>query len=236
MALEDKKHVLAEQTLESGVAEGLCNLYVCDYNQFKVLSLYSDLNRHLIAYKVLHQGDYYQEPWLNQSFRSVQQVDFNLDIQLLPAHFAQGNVKETVPFVVEGRQASINSNHFIYGISRYNELRPELIKVYLFKHEQYFNIIIFKEKACVFCNTFNCQNDTEMLYFTLSALQTVECKQDDAAVFIDYPLSTLPQTAAFLKPYFKSVQVLQMDMDLSEDDFEQLPQLLFINYAMSLCE
>ena len=121
------------------------------------------------------------------------------------------------------------------GIVNYNALRFETVKVYLFKCESVLNILIFKDKTCLFSNAFSCQNETEILYFVLAALEASDCKQDDANLFLDFNLTSNDEVVSFLMPYFKSVSALKFESDVLDEEILDLPELLFINYAMSLC-
>jgi hypothetical protein len=230
-----KKHIIAERYLETGVAESLSNLFVCNYPKFKVLSLYSDLSKRLLAYKILHQTKDVVDTWFDSGFKEIITVDFNPNFNLVPNQFSIHNHSDSAlfGFQIEGDQ--ISSKHFVNGIARYNALRFETVKVYLFKSDTLLNILIFKDKTCLFSNAFSCKNETEILYFVLAALESSECTQGEANLFLDFNFATNDTVAKFLKPYVKSVSVLRFESDVLDDEILNLPELLFINYAMSLC-
>lgn len=237
METGSKKHIIAEHYFETEIADSLCNLYVCNYSDFKVLSLYADLNKRFIAYKILHQGEHSNEVWLNTDFNRIIEVDLNPEFTLVPLQFETDSkpINQTIGFSVQGTRP-IQSNHFVYGIAQYNFLNPEPVKVFLFKQEGLVNVLIFKDRNCVFSNVFNCQNETEILYFVVSALQTSDCQQAQTALYLDYALSIDSKTLNFFTPYFQSVSHLKLEMEQLDQEILHLPELLFINYAMSLCE
>lgn len=235
METGSKKHILAERYLETGVAESLSNLFVCNYSNFKVLSLYSDLSKRLLAYKILHQNADENDAWLDTEFNKTTTVDFNPNYKLIPSQFsiALGSNDAEFGFKIEGDY--IRQNHFLYGVAKYNALRFESVKVYLFKSESTLNVLIFKDKTCLFSNAFTCHNETEILYFVIAALEASECTQEHANVFLDFELGVNKPVSAFLMPYFKSVSALRFEGEGLDEEILNLPELLFINYAMSLC-
>lgn len=235
METSSKKHILAERYLESGVAESLSNLFVCNYPKFKVLSLYSDLSKRLLAYKILHQSEELNDPWFDTAFKETFTIDFNPNFNLVPTQFSNSSNSHTSEFgfQIEGNQ--ISSNHFLNGLAKYNSLRAEAVKVYLFRSNDILNVLIFKDKTCLFSNSFSCHNETEILYFVLASLESSECSQEETNVFLDYNLATNEAISSFLQPYFKSVSALKYESDALDEEILNLPELLFINYAMSLC-
>ena len=236
METGSKKHIVAERYLETGVAESLSNLFVSNYPSFKVLSLYGDLSKRLIAYKILHQSEDVSDPWLETEFKEVITVDFNPEFNLVPIKFSDNAkvVGSDIGFHIIG-DVSISSNHFAYGIASYNALRMESTKVYLFQQNNSLNVMIFKDRSCVFSNSFVCQNETEILYFVLNALESSDCTQGEANVFLDYHLASNESVRSFLSPYFKSVSNLRLENAFLDEEIIDLPELLFINHAMSLC-
>ena len=236
METGSKKHIIAERYLETGVAESLSNLFVSNYPAFKVLSLYADLSKRLIAYKILNQSEGIIDPWFDAGFKDIITVDFNLEYSLVPIQFSDNSssFSNSTGFQIQGNKL-ISSNHFVYGIAEYNALILESSKVYLFKLDNILTVMIFKDKSCIFSNYFVCQNETEILYFVLSALESSDCAQDEANVFLDYHLASNGSAKQFLSPYFKSISNLRMENDLLDEEILDLPELLFINHAMSLC-
>jgi hypothetical protein len=235
METVSKKHIIAERYIETGVADSLSNLFVCDYADFKVLSLYSDLSKRLLAYKILHQSEEANDSWFDAEFNKTVRVDFNPNYTLVPSQFSTViNLNDSeFGFHIEGNH--IASNHFVHGIAKYNALRFESIKVYLFKSVSILNVLIFKDKTCLFSNAFPCHNETEILYFVLAALEASDCTQEHANVFLDFDLGLNESLSTFLMPYFKSISTLKFEGDGLDEEILNLPELLFVNYAMSLC-
>jgi hypothetical protein len=235
METGSKKHILAERYLETGVAESLTNLFVCNYSNFKVLSLYSDLSKRLLAYKILHQNADANDAWLDTEFNNTITVDFNPNFKLIPSQFYNplGSNDAEFGFKIEGEH--IRQNHFVYGVAKYNALRFESVKVYLFKSESILNVLIFKDRTCLFSNAFACHNETEILYFVIAALEASDCTQEHANVFLDFDLGLNESLSTFLMPYFKSISTLKFEGDGLDEEILNLPELLFVNYAMSLC-
>ena len=235
METSSKKHILAERYLETGVAESLSNLFVCNYSNYKILSLYSDLSKRLLAYKILHQNADANDAWLDIEFNKTTMVDFNPNFKLIPSQFSNTLSLSDAEFGFKIEGDHIAQNHFVHGVAKYNALRFESVKVYLFKSESILNVLIFKDKTCLFSNAFTCHNETEILYFVIAALESSECTQEHANVFLDFELGVNKPVSEFLMPYFKTVSPLRYEGEGLDEEILNLPELLFINYAMSLC-
>ena len=232
-----KKYTVAERAFETDVSEKLCRLFVSDFKDFQVLSLYSDLSKRLLAYKILQQNDGPQDVWLSTGFLETIRVDFNPVFELVPHQFSATSAEKATfnPAYTVECHTSPGFRHYAEGLYAHNAKRTEAVRVYLFQNDTNLNILIFEGRNCVFANSFVCQSETEMLYYLLSALQVAGINQDAASVFLDYNLYTDGKTAAFLTPYFTSLQSMVPDMENPDPEIPNLTELLFPNYLLSLC-
>jgi hypothetical protein len=227
-----KKYIIAERFFETGVQDHLCKLFVSNFQDFQVLSLYSDLRNELLAYKVIQQNSDLIDPWLETPFMKIQKVDFNPSFDIIPNIASENNRHNfnIVPLSPFGHL------HYIEGVFEYNLAFQEHTKIYLFKQNSDVNILVFQNEKCMFSNSFTCKSDTEILYFVLNALEITNLDKNLANLYLDYNLSKDSSFVNFVKPYFVSVKSLQIPMDNPDPEVPFLMELLFPNYLLSLCE
>lgn len=233
METGSKKHIIAERFLDSGISVQLCNLFVSDIADFKVLSLYSTLNRKLVAYKVITLVDAAHEEWLNDSsvFNDVFYLNTDPDFELLPASFSELPSKYNSEFVVKTQNKGI---HLIYGIHHWMKDNNGNAIV-AFGHDDLLSVLIFDHDKCCFANTFKYADQTEFLYFVINAMQLVGVKQEEAHLKLDYQCFHKYGLAEFLSSYFQSVEPLQVPFDDPDPEIDDLPELLMPNHLLSLC-
>lgn len=230
-----KKYIVAEGFFDSTVSEGLCNLFVSDLKQFRVLSVYSDLSKKLLAYKIMHQDPQATDIWLSTQFLKTIHVDFNPHVELIPRKFSDSN-NSTLQITFSVQPESVEGNqHYANGLFLYNQSLNEQSRIFLFKQDDFLSIYLFSGKNIVFSNTFECKNETEILYYTLNALQISNIKQDDTTLYLDFGLASDNSFTTFMKSYFKSVQNMQADMSNPDTEIPFLLELLFPNHLLSLC-
>lgn len=227
-----KKYTIAERYFETGVQDHLCKLFVSNFPDFQVLSLYSDLRNELLAYKVIQQNSESIDPWLETPFMKIQKVDFNPNFDIIP-NIATENKQHNFNIVPV---SPFGHKHYIEGLFEFNLLFPEQAKVYLFSKNSDVTILVFKNDKCLFSNSFRCNSDTEILYFILNALEVSKLDRSSTQLYLDYTLSKDSSFVHFVEPYFKSVKSLQTPIDNPDNAVPFLLELLFPNYLLSLCE
>lgn len=236
METGSKKHVIAERLLDSGVPLNLCNLFVSDYGNLKILSLYSALSKKFLGYKVFNTSDVDADDWLyNQNFNGVYHCDFNPDVELIPNVFASSaeTASANHNFVIDANLKT-NHIHFLNGLASYfaNSAGTDLV---LMLHHDLLSLAAFDKGKCVFYNVFPCNDLTEMLYFTVSALHTAGLPQLETHVHLDLQSFQVKGLTEILDPHFNQIDALKIPSGNPDQAIDYLPELLFFNYAVSLC-
>lgn len=229
-----KKYIVAEGFFDSNVSEGLCNLFVSDLKQFRVLSIYSDLSKKLLAYKIMLQDTQATDIWLSTQFLKTIHVDFNPHVELIPRKFSDSINYQQIPFSVQP-ESIVGFLHYANGLFLFNQSLNEQSRIFLFKQDDSLSIYLFSGKNIVFSNTFECHNETEILYYTLNSLQVSNIKQDDTTIYLDFGLASDDAFTAFIKSYFNSVQNMKADISNPDTEIPFLLELLFPNHLLSLC-
>lgn len=236
METGSKKHVIAERLLDSGVPLNLCNLFVSDYGNVKILSLYSALSKKFLGYKVFNTLEVDADEWLyDQNLNNVYHCDFNPDVDLIPNVFATPAASATTNqnFTIDSNLKN-NHIHFLNGIAAYfaNSTGTDLV---LMLHHDLLSIAAFDKGKCVFYNVFPCNDLTEMLYFTVSSLHTSGLPQLETHVHLDLHTAQVKGLKEILEPHFNQIDVLKVPSGNPDQAIDHLPELLFFNYAVSLC-
>jgi hypothetical protein len=233
METGSKKHIIAERFLDSGISMQLCNLFVSDIADFKVLSLYSTLSRKLVAYKVITLADASNEEWLNDSslFNNVFFLNTDPDFELVPASFSDAPSKHNSDFNIATQNKGI---HILYGINQWMQDQKGYT-VFAVGHDDLLSVIIYHNSQCCFANTFKYADQTEFLYFVINAMQIAGVKQEDAQLKLDYACYHKYGLLEFLSPYFLSVEPMTVPFDDPDPEIDHLPELLMPNHLLSLC-
>jgi hypothetical protein len=235
----NKKHIVAERILETDVSNTLCKLFVSNFPDYQVLSVYSELSKKLIAYKIILQNSEQKDAWLETNFAETCEVDFNPIYDLIPNSF---RVKSTEQNHLNSQLYAISPEppkgfkHYTQGLYYFNASKIGDCKVYLFWKDQHLDIVIFNAKTCLFANAFICNSETEMLYYILNAIQLSGNKQDNAQIFLDYNLLQQSSFMDLLQQYFTQIEHLTPPFENPDTEVPQLQELLFSNYLISLCE
>ncbi|HEY1047350.1 MAG TPA: DUF3822 family protein [Bacteroidia bacterium] len=231
-----KKHVIAERLLDNGVPLNLCNLFVSDYGHVKILSLYSALSKKFLGYKVFNTLEIDSDDWLyDQKLNNIYHCDFNPDVNLIPSVFA-GQSEYSTSNQNFALEANLKNNHihFLNGLSAYfaNSNGSDLV---LMLHHDLLSIASFSKGKCMFYNVFPCNDLTELLYFTVSSLNTAGLPQLETHLYLDLHTSQVKGLKELLEPHFNQVDVLKIPSGNPDQAIDHLPELLFFNYAVSLC-
>lgn len=229
-----KKHIVAEGYFETEISPALSKLFITDFPDFRVLSLYSELSNQFLAYKIVHRLAGNGDAWLHAEYALTRSVDFNPEFELLPPAFADNAAKDPYPFVILP-ESPAGSLHFAYGLARYHALRPENQTLYLFRSAAQYSIFVFSGKDCRFANSFECHSETEVLYFIVSAMAVCDMEPQNTAVLIDYNIAGDQKLRNYLKPYLRPLQTMKPAMENPDAEIPLLPELLFPNYLLSLC-
>ncbi|MCC6818183.1 MAG: DUF3822 family protein [Bacteroidia bacterium] len=231
---ENKKNVIAERIVDEGIPLNLCNLFVSVIDEFKVFSLYSALSKTFVGYKVVLNEDEYIDPILNQTYNAIYSITSNPDFEIVPKGFVSGKSPEIDANFNVDTTAITNEIHLAYGLGKLAQ-SSENAKIWIFTHAQILSIFIANHKQLVFANSFNYNDQTEILYFIINALSIAQINQNEADLFIDYSASKKFGLIEFLEPYFKSVSKLSVPFENPDPEIENLPYLLSINHMVSLC-
>ena len=232
METGSKKHIIAERILDSGTSFQLCNLFISDIGNYKVLSLYSILSKKLSGYKVLNLQDAMQDEWLLKGgFNAVYNLNNHLDFELVPTNFSQQTSNYNNTFSVVPESSGI---HIVYGIDRFMQEHKDCSVIVLGSHDLA-GILIYNKNQCVFSKSFKYADQTELLYFVVNAMQNSGVKQAEANVILDYYCAHQFGLIDFLSPYFKSVSALQIPFENPDSEINDLSELLMPNHLIALC-
>ena len=232
METGSKKHIIAERILDSGTSFQLCNLFVSDIGNYKVLSLYSILSKKLVGYKIVNLQDALQDDWLiNGGFNAVYNLNNHLDFELVPANFSQQTSNYNQSFYVVPESSGI---HIMYGIDRFMQDHKDC-SVLVLGHQDHAGIVIYNQHHCVFSNSFKYADHTELLYYVVNAMQISGIKQEDANVILDYHCAHQYGLIDFLSSYFKSVSAMTIPFENPDPEIQDLSELLMPNHLIALC-
>lgn len=232
-----KKHIVAEGYFETEINPALSQLFITDYTDFRVLSLYSDLSMQFLAYKVIHRHAGNEDFWLSTAFAKSIQADFNPDFELIPAVFdypLANQLSAKAGFTVNPASEK-GYLHIAYGLSLFNAGRKDADNLYVFRSGSVYTIFAFREKVCLLANAFQCKSEDEVLYFILNAMHICELEPNRTSVYIDYNTAADTSLKSYLKPYFRPLLHMKPDMENPDAEIPFLPELLFSNYLLSLC-
>ena len=232
----NKQDILAIRCFEKEIAENLSNLLITEYANTCVLSVYSDLTKALQAYKVLAKPGLSSDPWVNASFHKQCHMDFDTLFDLVPRKFSPdageaGLSDQDIDIEYRKKTGHV---HFAEGLLKYHDTRRE-DAIYVYRFNGIYSIFAFQAKRCVFANSFRCENETELLYFILNAMEINGLSQEKTRLYTDYSLMADHRLMEFLKPYFAEVKTLALEHDGIDTLIPELPELLFANHLMSLC-
>lgn len=230
----EKKNIIAERILDSGIPNNLCNLFVCDFDDFRVMSYYSALSKKFIGYKVLISQGFSFSNTSEEAFNAIYQVSLDPDFELIPKGFMENGASKLSTEFEVNTPLHRDEVHIAYGLEK---LAAELNDpaVWVFSNEEILSIFIAKNKTLVFANSFAYKDQTEFLYFILNALSIADLRQEEASVFLDYRSMKKFGLMEFLGNYFHPIQPLAPPFENPDEELEDLPYLLAYNHLASLC-
>jgi hypothetical protein len=231
-----KQDVIAIRVFEKEISEALSNLFITEYSDVNVLSVYSDLTGNLLAYKVI-KSSLDEEPWLHAGFNRINYVDFHTGFSFIPGKFMTIEADGTGPEQTEiGIEYPITEAklHYSKGLLKYHGTKKDHA-VYLYRILNTYAIFVFKGRNCVFANSFNCTNELELLYFIVNSIDLNGMRQDEVSLYLDYSMLRNEKTMEFLKPYFLGIYPLKVENPAIDTMLPFLPEMLFPNQLLSLC-
>ena len=234
------KDIIAIRYFEKEIQEAISNLFITEYNDVTVLSIYSSLSKKLLALKVLNTSPLRSDQWLDLPFHKITRMDFNPRFSFIPKKFmdmAGANSIQEGESVYVDVQMGEGHEHFTRGILEFHS--QQLVSgntLYVSQVEGVYIMVLFKGRTCVFANSFTCVNEQEVLYFMLNALSVNELAQGDTVVKLDYSMITSQKFREFFAPYFRSVDFLRVEQHEIGNEIPYLQEMLFPNYLLSLCE
>jgi hypothetical protein len=234
MAIGDKKHIVAEQPLKADESINLCNVYRCDWEAYEVLSVYSVLSKQLLAYKVMHKGHADQDEWLSMPFNKKLLVSQTPKVQVVPNQFAQNNVSDQLPFVIDSDLPK-DHKHILEGIAQWQLQKGSGQQLFVWYQDNQLLVVLFNQKQLQFSNVFAANTEHEVLYFIVAAIQAVQMEQSQLTLTVSYDLWQNTALINFLKPYFQGADCLRLPYELDAELLD-LTAWLMPNELMAQCE
>jgi hypothetical protein len=230
----NRQGVIAIRSFEKEISEGLSNLFITEYREVNVFSVYSDLTKNLQAYKVLSKSSLGDDSWLNSGFNKKLRMDFNPDFSFIPGKFATAGTDMPDGEIAIEFQHVNGYMHYSGGLLKYHAgLKTDA--VYLYRTADTYSVFVFQGRVCVFANSFKCENENEVLYFILNALDINGMKQENTSLRLDFSLIETHVLPDYFRPYFMSVEPLRLVHPDIDDQIPMLHEMLFPNYLLSLC-
>jgi hypothetical protein len=228
-----KQDVIAIRVFEKEISEPLSNLFITEYSDVNVLSIYSDLTGALLAYKVI-KSSLDEEPWLHAEFKHISYVDFHTGFNFIPGKFISTPADGGQMAIGIEYPATEGKVHYSKGLLKYHGTKKDNA-VYLYRILNTYAIFVFKGRDCVFANSFNCSNELELLYFIVNSIDLNGMRQDEMSLYLDYSMLRNEKTMEFLKPYFPGIYPLKTENPAIDAMIPFLPEMLFPNQLLSLC-
>lgn len=239
--ISNKQHLLAEYYSEKDLVHSLCDLYVVHYTDCSVLVAFSSREKNLMAYKVSLPTDQLMliEPWMKSDFNKITTLSFSTQFIVSPASFVANtyNVqKQSGSVMVDfNNQFPTASIHYLNALITYHLSKKLANQLYLYRTGNMYTILLMNFEQCLLANTYECDNETEVLYFLLNALQISDLLPSDATLNIDYSILKQTEMVKFLSPHFSKNIILNYEFETINPAVPDLQQKLFACYAASLC-
>lgn len=241
LEISNKQHLLAEYYSDKDLVTSLCDLYIAHYTDCSVLVAFSAREKNLIAYKIANPTEQLAsvEPWMQADFNRIITVSFTADYFVSPAAFAtnaynqqklSGNV-----MVDYDHPLPTASIHYLNALISFHLVKKQANQLYLFRTGSAYSILLLNFEQCLIANTYDCDNETEVLYFLLNALQISDLLPSEATLNIDYSIFQQAKMVQFLSPHFSKNNLLNFPFEPLNPAVPDLQQKLFACYAASLC-
>lgn len=237
----NKQHLLAEYYSEKDLVYSLCDLYVSHYTDCSILVAFSSREKNLMAYKITHPSDQLMniEPWMQADFNKTTIITFTSKFQVSPATFVANKYnqqKQSSTVMVDYDSSfSFTSLHYLNALITYHLSKKLASQLYLYRTGNMYTILLMNFEQCLLANTYECDNETEVLYFLLNALQISDLLPSDATLNIDYSILKQTEMVKFLSPHFSKNIILNYAFETLNPAVPDLQQKLFACYAASLC-
>ncbi len=239
--ISNKQHLLAEDTLGNELIPSLCNLHIAHYIDCHILSVFSAKEKNLLAYKVTNPISNLDdvEPWMHAKFNTVVHISFSNEYQITPASFCENkfNTQKTsntviIDFSNTYRQAAI---HYLNVLIEYHLSQKLFNQIYIYRTANDYTILLMNGDQCLLANTYTCDNEHEVLYFLLNALQISDILPSDTSLKMDYSIGMDIELIKFLIPHFAHSEILKYPSHVLNPEIPALSEKLFACYAASLC-
>lgn len=237
----NKQHILAEDTLGNHLIPSLSDLFIARYADCFTLAVFSCIEKKLLAYKITLPVDNLDETehWLSDGFKSVTNVSFSHLYEIVPQLFSDGNYKaqNTINdiLVAYNPENPKDSVHYLAALIRYHLIKKTSNQLYLYYAAGYYNILLMNNEECLLANAFECENENEVLYFLINALQISDILPSDTTLNIDYSLAANQLVVQFLRPHFAKTELTGFSFEGINHSIPKLPEKLFACYTASLC-
>ncbi len=237
----NKQHLLAEYYSEKELVPSLCDLYVSLFTDCAVLVAFSSRDKNLMAYKIANPVEQLSkvEPWMKADFNQIISVSFTTDFFATPEAFVANaynhqNLSGQVMVDYED-QHSTASVHYLNGLITFHLLKKQASQLYVYRTGNQYSILLMNFDQCLLANSYQCDNETEVLYFLLNALQISDLLPSDATLNLDYSILKQTEMVKFLSPHFSKNVVLNYAFEHENPAVPDLQEKLFACYAASLC-
>lgn len=236
-----KQHILAENTFGNDIIPSLSNLFIASYEDCTVLAVFSCLEKKLLGYKITKPGEPLKEieQWMHEDFNLINHVSFSHLFEITPRTFSNteypsiNNVNDKI--IAYKEDNSSNTIHYSSAIISHHLVKKTGQHIYLYREGGFYIIVLLNGETCILANSFECENETEVLYFLLNALHISDILPSDTTLNLDYSiLSDLP-LVKFIEPHFIKTELLRYPLEEVNPAIPLLPEKLFACYAASLC-
>ncbi len=236
-----KQHILAEDTLGNTIVPSLCDLFIATYADCIVMAVFSCLEKHLMAYKIMLPvaTPEEKESWYGENFNRRVDITFTHEYEITPELFS------THPYpaqdlrngILISYQASSNSSHLHYltALIAYHNTSKTNNQIYLFCKEDLYTILLMNGEDCLLANTYVCKNEHEVLYFILNSLQISDILPSESTLNMDHSIAIDDTLSRFLSPHIAQSTILNYSYEGINPEIPRLAEKLFACHAASLC-
>ncbi|NQW43169.1 MAG: DUF3822 family protein [Bacteroidetes bacterium] len=233
-----KLNLLAEGYLSEDVTLSLVNLFIINYTDSIVFSVYHTKTKEILAYAIYSNLHFDNDcKWEQLAFNKVLYISMTSKYEVIPILFAS---EDSINSKVRNSMCKIeyndgvNNSHFLDGVFEYHNQFMNDNCAYIYKMDDKISISIFKGKNLLLSNAFDCMDESEILYFIANAIQVSEIEKNSVKLFYDYSIMDKERMIYFLKPFFNEINSLKHPT-IKDDRIPNLEEKLFAGYAISLC-
>ncbi len=231
----NKQNLQAEAYFEDNITLSLANLYIIEYSDCIVYSVYHIQSKNICAYAIYSNFNYENDnQWQFLSFNQIVKISLNTNYEVVPKSFIEQNerlLSNEVAFIeYEGKEDA----HILDGIFQFHIKNILENAVYLYHFNGIYSITLFKNKDLILSNSYECKDENEVLYFITNALQVNGIEKDSVRLYYDYSIIAKESLLQFLNPFFNKILALKHP-NVEDEYLPNIGEKLFAGYAISLC-